>query len=468
VTGVAYLARLADSLGDMGGVVYRMERQGVPVDLDVCAEIRDQASLDADRTRTWLDNYVGAYTGRLAWQHNWNYAQWLKDVVHGPRPGGLAIAKSPYWSKGKVRPDEVKLDGRALEYLASTCPEHRQFLNQVRQLRRQQRMATYAQTWINLAIPHKDGTHRLHPAFGMASDFDDRPGARTGRFGIKNPPLQQVPRDKKKDPYRLRRAFVAPPGHLLLVADYSQLEIVILAHLADALFGRGLLSSRLRPGSPDLHSATAKYVFGDVLGESGMLTVPVEDVKSHPVYGRFRDLIKAVRYGLNYGKGEWGFGNTLFELDASGDICGPPLGEKRAKTMMEALLSFDPEVAQFQDWVRTFIRKHKAMPSLAGRWFPHPNAASHDQWLANREWRQACNEPMQAGGQEVTAAAMVRLDQAGFTMTLQVHDEIHALVPEDKAEAKAKEMKDIMETAWPLRAYLKAEPKYGLTWESTK
>lgn len=465
---MTYLADLDRTLGEMGGVVYRMERRGVPIDLGVCAEIRDRASADAAETHTWLNNYLGAYTGRLPWNENWAYPEWLKEVVHGPRPRGLGIPRSPYWSKGRVKPGECKLDSRAIEWLASTNPEHRDFLNRVRTLRRQERMATYAQTWIDLAIPHPDGTHRLHPAFGMAFDTDTRPGARTGRFGIKNPPLQQVPRDKRKDPYRLRRAFVAPPGYRLVVADYSQLEVVILAHLAATLFGRGLLAGRLAPGQPDLHSATARYVFGDILGEAGIRDVPVEGIKSHPVYGRFRDLIKAVRYGLNYGKGSWGFGNTLFEVDDKGEITGPPLGEDRAQGMIDALLAFDPEVREFQDWTRDYITRHHGMPSLAGRWAPFPGAASGDEWVRNRAWRQASNWPMQAGGQEVTAAAMLQLDREGFNLTLQVHDELHALVPEDRVDAAIPRMKDIMEHAWPLRAYLKAEPKAGANWEETK
>ena len=465
---VTALDRLDAALAATGRVVYAMERRGVCVDRDVCADIRDKAGADAVESRRWLDGYLGAHTGRLPWRSNWLYSEWLKDAVHGDRPGGLGIQKSPYKSKGKVKPGETCLDSRAIEYLAAVVPEHRAFLNRVRTYRRQLRVAAYAENWLELAVPHPDGTWRLHPAFGMAFDSDNRPGARTGRFGVKNPPLQQVPRDKRKDPYRLRRAFVAPPGKRLLVMDYGQLEVVILAHLSAVLFGKGLLAARLEPGQPDLHSATARYVFGEVLGERGILDVPVGDIKAHPVYGRFRDLIKAIRYGLNYGKGEWGFGNTLFEVDANGEIAGPPLGEDRARGMIQALLAFDPEIKEFQDWARAYITKHHGMPSLAGRWIPLPDAGSEDEWKRNRAWRQACNFPMQAGGQEITAKAMVDLDAAGFDLVLQVHDELHAWVDEDRADLECHNMKTIAESAWPLRAYLKAEPKHGASWEGCK
>ena len=462
-----YLTRFAADLARLDGVVYGMEREGVPIDLGVCAEIEGRALADAAETRRRLDAYAGERCGRPESEANWNYAKWLIGLLHSPRPHGLGLAPSPYFAKGRCKPGEVTTDARALEYLASVNPDHRAFLNDVRAYRRQQRMAGYARTWIDLAVRHEDGTHRLHPSFGMGDDADDRPGAKTGRFGIKNPPLQQVPRDKRKDPYRLRRAFVAPPGKLLVVADYSQLEVVILAHLCVVLgFGSGL-ADRLAPGAPDLHSATARYVFGEVLGQPGILSIPVEDVKASKEWGPFRDQIKAVRYGLNYGKGDYGFGNTLFEVDAKGEICGPPLGEERARKLTDALFAFDPEIPAFQAWMKEYAYTHRAAPSLRGRWAPLPGIRG-DRWERGRAERQAMNWPMQAGGQEITAAAMLRIAARGLVQTLQVHDEIHVLADEDRAEAVAAEVKDAMEGAFPLRAYLKAEPKAGRNWEECK
>lgn len=464
---VSYLAELDNAVQGLGAVVYAAERRGVPIDLSVCHDISAHAGSDAATTRAWLDDFVGTKTGRLPADANWNYALWLTSVLHDPPPNGLGLAPSPYWSKGRLRAGETSTDARAIEYLASINPEHREFLNGVRRYRRQLRVVGYANDWIVMAVPHPDGTWRLHPSWGMGFDDDTRPGARTGRFGLKNPALQQAPRDPRKDPYGLRRAFVAPPGHRLVVADYSQLEVVILAHLCVKLFGTRILADKLAPGQPDLHSATARFVFGEVLGRREILDVPVGALKKDPQWGKFRDQIKAVRYGLNYEKGEYGFGNTLFELDDNGEISGPPLGEERAGEMIRALFAFDPEIKAYQEWTHTYIKRWRAMPTLAGRWLPLPGLDG-DPWEVRRAERQASNVPMQGGGQEITGRAMVRLHAQGFALTLQVHDELHAIVPEDRVDVAKAEMKYTMEHAWPLEAYLKAEPSDGANWMDAK
>ncbi len=458
----------ADRLQKLGGVVYSMERHGVPIDLDVCAEIQKQAQADEVETLARLNALAGETCGIV--KTNWNYAQWLVEFLHAPRPFGLGLKPSPYWGKGKVRLEkgERKTDAKALDWLTSQNPEFRQLLNDIRAYRRQHRMANYAETWQSLAIRHDDGSYRLHPSFGMADDTDDRAGAKTGRFGIKNPALQQVPHDKKKDPYRLRRAFVATPGHVLVVADYSQLEVVILAHICVRLFGMTGLRDRLLPGKPDMHSATAKYVFGDTMGNEYMQAIAVDQVKGDPIAGRFRDLIKAVRYGLAYCKGSYGFGNTLFETDDKGDICGPAIGEARAQVLIDALKGMDPELGMYQEWVPRYLAKHKMMPSLEGRWAPALEITSDFEWAVKRVIRQMTNWPMQAGGQEVVLAAMIALWEAGVQMSLQVHDELHFMVPEDELEAALPLIQDLMEHTTRLEAPLKASPGVGANWEEAK
>jgi DNA polymerase-1 len=437
-----------------------MERQGVPIDLDICHEIEAQATFDASQSRATLDSLAGILAGRT--ETNWGYWKWLAEFLHGPKPQGLGLPPSPFWKKGIVdlAGGEIKTDDRALEWLGWKYPEHKPLLNLIREWRRQHRMAVYARTWIDLAIYHpEDGSWRLHPSFGMASDGDDRPGAKTGRFGIKNPALQQTPHDKAKDPYHLRRAFVAPRGKRLVVADYSQLEIVVLAHICFKLFGATALRDSIAAGAPDLHSATAKYVFGNVLGNQDMLGARVEDIKESPVLKWRRDKIKEVRYGLNYRKGAWGFGNTLF------DVNGDALGEATAQTMIDALFQMHPEVPQFQQWVDAYIDTHMGMWSLQGRWGPFVDGRSTKEWARKRAQRQASNWPMQAGAQEIVLAAMIALDEREYDMTMQVHDELHVLVDEDKDENTCVVMQDVMEHTTELEAYLRAVPKAGSCWE---
>ncbi len=435
-----------------------MERTGVPIDLEVCHEIEKQAGNDEIASLARLDALAGVLCGRT--ETNWGYWKFLAEFLHGDKPHGLGLPPSPYCKKGKVKPDKVATDDRAMEWLGQQHPEHRPLLQLLTTWRRQRRMKVYARDWIDLAIKHSDGVYRLHPSYGMASDADDRVGAKTGRFGIKNPPLQQVPRDKRKDPYRLRRAFVAPPGQLLLVADYSQLEIVVLAHITSRLFGVGALVGDIASGAPDLHSATAKFVFGDILGNEDLGSADVGAIKEH--FGWYREAIKCVRYGLHYRKGAWGFGSTLFDQD------GTELGEETAQQMIDALLTMHPEVGQYHEWCDSYIAEHRGMHSLMGRWGPFPDGAHRDQWRRKRAQRQASNWPMQAGAQEIVAAAMVELHRRGFVQTLQIHDELHALVDEDKADEAAKTMREVMENTVQLDAYLKAVPSAGKSWNEAK
>ena len=460
------------NLQKLSGVVFDMERRGVCVDLEVAADIGKKASQDEEETRKRLDAFAGDLCGCT--ETNWNYHGWLAPFLFDPRPTGLGIEPSEFCSKGRVKDDKLTTDGTALDYLASLNPEYRDLLNLIRKLRQQHRVANYARSWAELAIHHGDGSFRLHPSFGMANDTDTRPGAKTGRFGIKNPPLQQVPNDPRKDPYRLRRAFIAPPGYVLVVADYSQLEIVIMAHLCYRLFGATGLRDRLYPGKPDMHSATAKYVFGDTLHVpevEGCLDLGL--FKVDPILKRFRDLVKRIRYGLAYGKGDYGFGNTLFELDADGNIIGPPIGQEKAGVFRNALLDMDPEVRQFQEWVWDYGYEHEMFPSLLGRWDPGPVIRERG-WKgepsnnAKRKYRQWENWAMQAGGQEIVFMVMIALAEAGLTQSLQVHDELHFWVRPEDVDRDIPRIQEIGENTIKLDAPLIFKPHAGETWEGCK
>lgn len=267
---------------------------------------------------------------------------------------------------------------------------------------------------------------------------------------------------------------MAPPGYVLVVADYSQLEIVVMAHICVRLFGATGLRDRLYPGQPDMHSATAKYVFGDVLGVPEVLAcTDLAEFKTNPILKRFRDLVKRIRYGLAYGKGDYGFGNTLFELDADGNIIGPPIGEEKAGIFRNALLDMDPEVRQYQEWVWNYGYEHKMFPSLMGRWDPGEVIRCKDRrgnpdWQAKRKYRQWENWAMQAGSQEIVFMVMIALAEAGLTQSLQVHDELHFWEREDNLAISIPRIQDIGEHTIKLEAPLKFVPHAGATWEDGK
>jgi DNA polymerase-1 len=468
-TPAEYHARVT---GPLTEVVCAMEREGCPVDVERLRALRSDFAARAGASERTLGDWAEKAAGwPLPDPVNWRSPRQLVLLLHSEL--GLHLPPSPFKKKGAVEladnPDdedgEVCTDDRALEWLGGQHPEYRAALNGIRDLRKWERYRNYAEDWLVKGIAHQDGTYRLHPVFGLAHDGDDRPGAVTGRFAVKNPPLQQVP-SRGEGGKLLRGAFVAPPGRRLIVADYAQLEVVILAHLCSRLFGTTGLRDRLTPGAPDVHSATAAYVFGEVLRYPQCRGAVLQDYKGALKW--LRDLIKAIRYGLNYGKGPVGFGTTLFDAE------GNPLGEKRAQQMIDALLDFDPEIRRYQGFIRQFIEAHRYIPSLLGRVLPLPGATAQRQGERNRAWRRALNYPMQAGGQEVTALAMIaafrdpELRALGFRLSLQVHDELVGHAPEAHADRATARLAEIMCDALPLDAPLQVSAHHAERWSEAK
>jgi DNA polymerase-1 len=459
-------------LAPVGIVTAAMERTGVTIDPD---RLR---AIDADMTAKGVElrKELAAWCGRdINWNSWQQLAHWMHDDV---ADGGLGMAPSPYCKKGEVPDDKIATDDRALEWLAGHNPEQRHGIQTLRSLRTHERMGRYARTWLGVALPHPDGSWRLHPSFGLASDRDNRPGAKTGRFGVKNPALNQVPTRTEaagdlgvpKDPAGIRRAFVAPRGKKLVVVDYSQLEIVLLAHCIAKLFGPAdPLVQKVMAGQ-DIHGPLAKYAFGTLANDAEVMAASVElgDFKKVPKLKLLRELGKAGIYGNNYGKGEKGFANSVFLPN------GEPLGEERAHLLVSALRELYPGITDYQGFIRKFIEKYGLIVSLFGRWMPLPDARAQQRGLRNRAWRQALNYPMQAGGQEVMALALIaihnhpRLREIGYEVVLVIHDEIMGMVDERYAEEALAIVEYIMVNVVELRAPLKAEGAYGDNWKDTK
>lgn len=474
-----YFSRL---LGPLGDVTTAMERHGVPFDVPAATSLLAIAQADRDETAAklvgWCEElgYVAHQTGGAP---NWGSWQQLQPFLYGEE--GLNMQPSPYWSKGGTGYNEegeeiykgegtLKTDDKALSWLGYRYPEHEAGLVLIQALRWQSRVCNYLETWLGLAIWHDEpqitggGWWWLHPSFGLASDRDERAGAITGRFAVKNPALNQVP--AHGDNYGLRRLFRAPPGYSLVVADFVQLEVVELAHICTSLFGTTGLTDRMAPGMPDMHSLTTKYVFGEVLGDERLRAMAVDAVKKEAKQDR--DNIKQVRYGLNYGKGARGFGLTLF------DTKGKALGEKLAGTLIEALLDFDPEIREYQGWARKKVHEWQGVVSLFGRWCPLPNARAWKTGLKNRAYRQFLNYPLQAGGQEIMGMVMIAISKdailarLGFTLCLTVHDEIIGMAPTGNARECSERVLHLMRTTVRLLAYLNASGGCAATWGEAK
>ncbi|GAA0603774.1 DNA polymerase I [Craurococcus roseus] len=277
-------------------------------------------------------------------------------------------------------------------------------------------------------IDPNDG--RVHTNFQMAV-------ASTGRLSSTDPNLQNIP-IRTEEGARLRRVFVAEPGHLLLAADYSQIELRLLAHVADVpslreAFARG----------EDIHSRTAADIFrldpGKVDRES-------------------RRRAKMINFGIIYGMSAFGLATRL---------AIPP---NEARTIIDAYFAQYPGIRDYMEGVKEEARIHGFVRTPFGRklWIPDI-AAREAQRRAGAE-RAAINAPFQGGAAEVIKRAMVRLPRAlrdaGLKgrMLLQVHDELVFEVPEAEAEATGGVARRVMESVAELRVPLGVELGTGRSW----
>jgi DNA polymerase-1 len=459
LTSADYQRRI---LAPVGEVVIGMERTGVPVDPEVLRDIESRMAARATELRAELAQWAPKDINWNSWQQ---LAAWLHNTPE-ETPPGLGLEPSPYCKKGGVPDDKISTDDRALEWIAGHNPDHRDPINALRLLRQVERMGRYARDWLGAAIRHDDGTTRLHPSFGLASDQDTRPGAKTGRFGVKNPALNQVPRNPKKDPAGMRAAFIPPPGKRLVVVDYSQLEVVILGHLIALLFGDSdPLVQKLRAGE-DIHGPAARFIFGDLAKDPSVSSIPLPEFKKRRP--DLRDLGKIGIYGKNYGKTIPGFAWSTFLPN------GEPLGMARARLLSEGLDQFYPGVPAYQGYVQEWVERYAYIISLFGRWQPLPAAKSSSKGHRNKAIRQAYNWAMQAGGQEIMALALIliancpELRALGFELSLVVHDEVVGWCDEVHEAAALALVKHHMETACELLCQLRTEGHTGANWKDCK
>jgi DNA polymerase-1 len=277
-------------------------------------------------------------------------------------------------------------------------------------------------------IDPRDG--RVHTNFQMAV-------ASTGRLSSTDPNLQNIP-IRTEEGARLRRVFVAEPGHLLLAADYSQIELRLLAHVADVpslreAFARG----------EDIHSRTAADIF--------RLDPAKVDRES-------RRRAKMINFGLIYGISAFGLATRL----------AIPVNE--ASAIIGAYFAQYPGIRDYMEGVKEEARTHGFVRTPFGRklWI-QDIAAREAQRRAGAE-RAAINAPFQGGAAEIIKRAMVRLPRAlrdaglSARMLLQVHDELVFEVPEAEADATGALARRVMENVAELRVPLGVEIGTGRSW----
>ncbi len=287
--------------------------------------------------------------------------------------------------------------------------------------------STYVDALPELVLPE---TGRIHATFNQTV-------AATGRLSATDPNLQNIP-IRTAEGRRIREAFVAEPGHLLLSADYSQIELRVLAHLS----GDPTLIDTFRRGE-DVHDRTSREIFGPLSAVS-----PAEQ----------RRISKMVNYALLYGK-------TAFSL--AKDI---GVSRKEAESFIEAYFARYPKVRTFIDetiakaretgQVRTLLGRLRRLPDLRAKSFPVRMEAE----------RQAMNTPVQGSAADLIKQAMVDLHRElgsramRSRLILQIHDELLLEVPESEAEDARALVTEVMEGALKLDVPLVADARLGRNW----
>ncbi len=457
--------------------IIRMEQNGFALDVAYCEKAGAQARSEEEVCLTELGKICTRLGVPTPEEINWASPAQLVRLFHDT----LGLPPSPVWKKGRVKIDqgERKTDEAAIDWIRERSPlEVRPLLDELVRLRRIRGAIKYLGKLPGYVA--SDGL--VHPVSGPAQDSDDRAGTITWRLASKNPEVMQIPTDKKKDWFRIRRAFVAPPGYKLLVADETALEVVILGHILIQLFDDHQLADLSAPGAPDIHSVNARLVFGKYLGWSRhgrrVDEYPLEAFKSpeYPELCQLRQDIKAVWYGLMYGKSAYGFATSLRDAD------GNPIGEEAARKIILALYEAVPGVPRYQNYVSDYVRKNHGIPGLSGAWCDLAELTkSGNKWSIARAIRIGQNYPMQEGGARIIGDAMVRigsnkdLNDAGLLIERQIHDEldfrfpeIHPINSRPVADAWLRGLVEKEMTSFPLKSTLSVKTGIGYNWDDAK
>jgi len=372
-------------------VVAAMECRGIKVDRAALAEL----SRDFARRIAGIEQAIFRAVGN---EFNIGSTKQLGDVLFDKLglPGG---------KKGKT--GAYGTDASILEELAPLHEVPRLVL-EWRQLTKLK--STYADA---LAEEIDRETGRVHTSYALAV-------AATGRFSSNNPNLQNIP-IRTEEGRRIRRAFVAEPGHLLLSADYSQIELRLAAHVADV----PELKQAFRDGV-DIHALTASQVFG----------VPLASMDPNT-----RRRAKAINFGIIYGISAFGLGQQI----------GVPQAE--AGAYIRAYFERFPAILAYMERIKTDCRRTGYVETIFGRkCFITGIRDANPMRRAGAE-RQAINAPLQGSAADIIKRAMGRIPAAlacaglKARMLLQVHDELLFEVPEAEADDTARVAKAVMETA---------------------
>ena len=393
------------------GVLAEMEHVGIAVDMAELQRLNQHLTSESERLAAELQRVVGR-------PFNFNSPVQLRELLYTEKQ--LAPQK-----KTKTG---YSTDAATLLRLRDEWPE---FIDPLMQYREMEKLrGTYGTGLMAEVAP--DG--RIHATFNQTV-------ARTGRLSSDQPNLHNIP-VRSDEGRQFRKAFVPAPGYVLLVADYNQIELRCIAHLAA---DPGLIEA-FRSGV-DIHNATAARVFG---------------VEPKDVTIEMRSKAKMVSYGLAYGMESYGLGQRL----------GIPTAD--AAVILDAYFIAFPNVKAYMDRTVIEARMRGYTETLFGRRRPIPELSNSNFRIRQAGERQAMNAGIQGLAADIFKVALVRIHAAlseshvASRLILQVHDEVLVEVPESERETVGPIVIDIMRHAAELDVPLEVNVSWGSSWASAK
>lgn len=390
-------------------VLYDMERHGVLLDRD---RLRAQSQQLAEQLME-LERQAHELAGQ---PFNLGSTKQLGEILF-ERLGLPVVKKTP---AGKPSTDESVLEKLALDY---PLPK---VLLQWRGLAKLK--STYTDKLPEMADPQ---TGRVHTTYSQAV-------AITGRLASSDPNLQNIP-VRTPEGRRIREAFIAPPGHRMMSADYSQIELRIMAHISQ---DAGLLKAFA--DGEDVHRATASEVFG----------VPIAEVNSEQ-----RRYAKVINFGLIYGMSAFGLAANL------------GIERGAAQAYIDRYFARYPGVAAYMERTRAQAREQGYVETVFGRRLWLPEIGSSNMGRRQMAERAAINAPMQGTAADLIKLAMIdvhawlRRENLGARLVMQVHDELVLEVPDAEVERLKTDLPARMAGVAQLSVPLLAEVGVGENWE---
>jgi DNA polymerase-1 len=367
----------------------RMERRGVKVDRDYLAQLSKEFATEiASLEEKIYEAACGPFT------------------IGSPQQLGQVLYERLGLKGGrKGKSGQYSTDVTELERLAGEGVPCARLVLDWRQLTKLKN--TYTDT---LQAQINPETGRVHTSFSLS-------GAQTGRLSSNDPNLQNIP-IRTEIGRKIRDAFVAEPGHVLMSADYSQIELRLAAHMADV----PQLKDAFRAGA-DIHSLTAEELFGSADREA-------------------RNRAKTINFAILYGISSWGIAGRL------------GVSKEEGQAIISRYFERFPGIRTYIDDTLAFVRANGFSRTLFGRKTHFPNIRASNPSHRGGAERAAINAPIQGTSADLIKRAMARMDEAldeaglaGVRMLLQVHDELVFEVPEGREEEAAGVVRRVMEQA---------------------